>query len=262
MYPGVIPQYLKYCLFSKQLKGYGIHSPYIFDLVSRVLRNKIDPHVVLKAEELRRKMLTDKRTINKLDFGAGQGGKRRSLSKVPDLARHSAVPGKYGKLLARLAGEFGGNGILELGTSLGISTTYMALSRPDAPVRTIEACPETAKIAIQNFSVAGASNVSLVIAQFKNALADMKQTGFSPGFVFIDGDHRKEALLENFGEICSLTNDSVLIAIDDIRYSAGMYEAWTSIKNDRMVSVTLDFFRLGLVLLRKNIAKHHYIIRY
>lgn len=262
MYPGSITHFLKYSLFSGHSRGHGIHSPLIFDIVTRVLRNKIDPVVVFKAEELRKKMLGDQRTIDTHDYGAGHAGKKGGSRKVSEIARYSAIPAKYGELLARLAGEYGENGVLELGTSLGISTLYMALGNPDTAVKTIEGCPESAAIAKQNFAVAGAENVNLINSKFRPALEELKMTGFRPGLVFIDGDHQKESLLGNFREICSMTDDSALIAIDDIYLSSGMHEAWISIKDDRRVSATLDIFRLGLVLLRGNVARQHYMIRY
>ena len=70
---------------------------------------------------------------------------------MSEIARYSPVPEKYGILLSNFASEFGKHLIIELGTSFGISTMYMAASCPEAVVYTIEGCPETAAIAEQNF---------------------------------------------------------------------------------------------------------------
>ena len=64
----------------------------------------------------------------------GQKSQRDNLKKVSDIARYSAVPEKYGKLLANMAAEFGSPLIIEFGTSLGISTMYMASSCGETPV--------------------------------------------------------------------------------------------------------------------------------
>ena len=59
------------------------------------------------------------------------------------------------RLLSNMAAEFGKPLIIELGTSLGISTMYMAASCKETPLVTIEGCPATAAIAKENFIEAG-----------------------------------------------------------------------------------------------------------
>ena len=62
-------KYLKYILLSGHRKGYGIHSPFVFDLVSRVFRNKVDPDIVSTIEKTRKKMIRDNRSILVTDLG-------------------------------------------------------------------------------------------------------------------------------------------------------------------------------------------------
>ena len=121
-------KYLKYILLSGHRKGHGIHSPFVFDLVSRVFRNKVDPDIVFTIEKTRKKMILDNRSILVTDLGSGSDLSKTNLRRVSEIARYSPVPGKYGKLLSKMADEFGEPLIIELGTSLGISTMYMAAS--------------------------------------------------------------------------------------------------------------------------------------
>ena len=254
-------KYLKYILLSGHRKGHGIHSPFVFDLVSRVFRNKVDPDIVSIIEKTRKKMIHDNRSILVTDLGSRSDLTKTNLRRVSEIARYSPVPGKYGKLLSKMAGEFGKPLIIELGTSLGISTMYMAAST-DTTIFTIEGCKETAEIARQNFKEAGQNNIKIFEGPFDEVLPGLAETGVNPGLVFIDGNHRKEPVVKYFNKLAEISSDKTVIIIDDINYSNEMTEAWNEIKLHEKVSVSIDLFRMGIVFFREGINHNNYIIRY
>ena len=255
-------KYLNYILLSRHRRGHGIHSPFVYDLVSRVLRNKIDPATIFTIEQVRKKMITDNRSISVQDLGSRSGSLKTNLRSVSDIARYSPVPGKYGKLLSNLAAEFGKPLIIELGTSFGISTMYMAASRADATVCTIEGCPETAAIARQNFIEAGFNNIKLLEGPFDAFLPGLVTAGVKPGLVFIDGNHRKTPVINYFNQMAEFSDSMTVIIIDDINYSKEMAEAWKEIKVHPKVSISVDLFRMGILFFRGGINHNNYAIRY
>jgi predicted O-methyltransferase YrrM len=255
-------KYLKYILISKHRKGHGIHSPFVFDLVSRIFRNKIDPDIVCNIEKIRKKMISDQRSIIVKDFGSGSEKLKTNLRKVSDIARYSPVPKKYGALLSKMAAEFGKPFIVEFGTSIGISAMYMAASCPGAMVYTMEGCPATAEIASQNFDEAGLKNIKVFAGSFDEVLPDITNSGVKPGLVFIDGNHRKEPVINYFERMAEISDNKTVIIIDDINYSKEMAEAWNGIKQNQKVSFTVDIFRMGIVFFREGINHNNYIIRY
>ncbi|MCX6334626.1 MAG: class I SAM-dependent methyltransferase [Bacteroidia bacterium] len=253
---------VKYQLFSRHGKGHGIHSPFVFMLISNVFRNKIDPHIVFTIESIRRKNLSDNRTIDVLDLGAGSSRMKDNSRKVSDIARYSSVPGKYGILLASMAAEFGKQTIVEFGTSLGISTMYLASGCPEAVVYTMEGCPETAHIARENFRESGLENIRLMNGSFDGLMPEINDLDKHPGLVFIDGDHREEPLMKYFSTMSEIAGEDTVIIIDDIHSSGEMDRAWEKIKEHKNVSFTVDIFRMGMVFFRKGINHINYIIRY
>ena len=255
-------KYLNYILFSRHSRGHGIHSPFVFNLVSRVFRNKVNPAIRFKVGQIRKKMILDTRSILVNDLGSRSGSLKTNLRKVSDIARKSPVPWKYGKLLANMAVEFGTPSIIELGTSLGISTMYMAASCPDAKILTIEGCQSTAEIARQNFTDAALSNISILEGQFEEILPGLLTSVVSPGLVFIDGNHRKEPVINYFNMIAEFSDRNTVVIIDDINYSIEMSQAWNEIKLHEKVSVSIDIFRMGILFFREGINHNHYIIRY
>jgi len=255
-------RYLKYLLLSRHRVGHGIHSPFVFDLVSRVFRNKVDPVILFTVRQVRKRMISDKRKILVMDLGAGSESLKTNLRRISDIARYSPVAEKYGKLLSNLAIEFADPAIIELGTSLGISTLYMAASCTDTKIYTIEGCPSIAGIAGQNFTVAGLKNIEIMEGSFDEVLPGFADAGIKPGLVFIDGNHRKDPVIKYFNLITKLSDSKTVVVIDDINYSKEMAEAWKEIKLHRKVSVSIDIFRMGILFFREGINHADYIIRY
>jgi predicted O-methyltransferase YrrM len=255
-------KYLKYILLSKHRKGHGIHSPFVFDLVSRIFRNKIDPDIVCSIEKVRKKLISDRRSIIVKDLGSGSGLLKTNLRRVSDIARYSSVPAKYGVLLSNIAAEFGEPLIIEFGTSFGISTMYMAATCTGAIVNTVEGCPATSDIARENFKEAGIKNIEVFTGSFDEVLPVIINSNNKPGLVFIDGNHRKEPVINYFNQIAEISDNKTVIIIDDIYYSREMEEAWNEIKRYEKVSLTVDIFRMGIVFFREGINHNNYIIRY
>lgn len=257
-----ILKYLNYKLLSHHRLGHGIHSPFVYDLVSRVFRNKIDRHDVYNIEQIRKRMLSDKRTISVNDLGFGSLSSKKKRRKVLEIARHSPVSGKYGILLSNMVAEFGGKMIIELGTSLGISSMYMAAFKPDATIFTIEGSNEIAGIARQNFVEAKLPNIKLIEGSFDDVLPKLLSEQNCPALVFIDGNHRKEPLLKYFNLIIENSDSNTVVIIDDINYSAEMNEAWTELRQNTKVGVSIDLFQMGILFFREGISRAAYTIRY
>jgi len=211
---------------------------------------------------VRKRLLNEKKSIEVLDLGSGSKKMKSNYRKVSDIARYSPVNKKYGVLLSNLAAEFGKEGIVELGTSFGISTMYLAASVPDSIVYTVEGSPSVAEIATGNFSEGGYDNIKMLIGPFSDMLSKISDTGIKPGMVFIDGNHRKQPVLEYFNKMVEISDSDVVIAVDDINISAEMAEAWSEICNHKNVTCTIDIFRMGLVFLKNGLSHQHYVIRH
>ena len=81
-------------------------------------------------------------------------------------------------------------------------------------------------------------------------------------FVFIDGNHRKEATLNYFNWCMPKLSENGILIFDDIYWSKGMKEAWQEIKMHPQVTVTIDLFWIGLVFIRPGQVKENFKIRF
>ena len=256
-------KYLRYYLTASNGKGHGVHSPFVFDFIRHVLRDKkvYDDYAAIESQ--RKKALLDERMLTIDDLGAGSTSIRSTGRKLNDIARSSLKSPKYAQLLYRVAKRYGPKTILELGTSLGITTAYLAKADPNAKIITAEGASAIATIARENFSALSLNNVELVEGDFAKTLPGILQENQSIDMAFIDGNHRKEPTLDYFNQILDHCHQESILVFDDIHWSAGMEAAWEQIKEHPRVTVTIDLFFMSFVFFNTDINhKQDFLIRF
>src|SRR4029077_1984972 len=188
-------------------------------------------------EHLRKKLLHSSEVIEVVDFGAGASGK--SKRKVSDIAAKTSVSAKKGRILFRLVNFIQPKVMIEMGTSLGISTLYQAKACDSGKMITMEGSPETAAIATKNFGLLKAKNIEQVVGDFNEILPAVLKNLPSVDYVFFDGNHRKEATLNYFNQCLPKVTDGAAFVFDDIRWSQGMFDAWNEIIKEPSATVTI-----------------------
>lgn len=257
----LILKYLRY-YFSGKTK-YDIHSPFVFNLIVNVFNDTKTYKEYRSINSLRLELLKSNNEIRITDFGAGSTINTSRVRKISDVAKNSAKSGKYGELLFRLVNHLKPQNILELGTSLGISTLYQALPLKSTKIITMEGCPQTAAVARQNFEEFKLKNVQLVIGNFDEKLDEVLSENSSLDFIFFDGNHRKKPTINYFEKCLTKSHSNTVMIFDDIHWSDEMEEAWGYIKSHPKVKLTLDLFFIGIVFFREEQqTKEHFVIRY
>jgi Predicted O-methyltransferase len=255
-----ISDYLKHRFTAKS--RHGTHSPFVYKLTDEVIydfKSKIEYKSI---EAQRKKLFNDDSLVKVTDLGAGSHLNKNRTKKVSQIAKNALKNPALAQLIYRLAKDNNPKSIIELGTCLGITTAYLSKACPDAEVITIEGCPETAKVAYNNFKELDLENVELQVGNFDVLLPEIIDKREKLDFVYIDGNHRKEATLNYFNWCLPKIHENSLLIFDDIYWSKGMKEAWAEIKNHPDVVVTIDLFWIGLVYFRKGQAKEHFKIKF
>ena len=255
-----ISDYLKHRLTSKS--RHGTHSPFVYKLVDEVIYDFKSKSDYIAIEAQRKKLLNDESSITVTDLGAGSHLNKNRTKKIKEIAKNALKTPRLAQLIYRLAKEAKPANLLELGTCLGITTAYLSKACPDAEIITIEGCPETAKKAYENFQDLELENIELQVGNFDTLLGRVIESFPQLDFVYIDGNHRKDATLNYFKWCLPKVTDRSMLIFDDIYWSAGMKEAWAEIKAHPQVTVTIDLFWIGLVFFKKGQAKEHFKIRY
>jgi predicted O-methyltransferase YrrM len=254
-----ITSYLKFLWDSKN--EHGVHSPFVFNLLTKSFYdNKSKPEYSI-LRKYRNSLLKNKNFIDVTDFGAGSKVFKSNRRQISKIAKTAGISPNRAELLFRVTNYFQPKNILEIGTSLGLATSALALGNPKAKVITLEGCPETANVAKNQLDNFDCNNVDSVITEFENFLVSENLQATDYDLIYFDGNHSKKATLAYFDLLLpTITNDSVWI-FDDIHWSAEMEEAWEIIKNHPKVTVTIDTFQWGFVFFRYEQEKEHFVIR-
>ncbi|MFC1223645.1 O-methyltransferase [Pedobacter sp. BG31] len=255
-----IKDYLKHRLTAKS--RHGTHSPFVYKLADEVIYDFNDKSEYKNIEEQRKKLFNDDSVITVTDLGAGSQLNKNRTKKVSQIAKNALKSPRLAKLIYRLAKNTKAKSAIELGTCLGITTAYLAKTDAQTEVITIEGCPQTAEVARKNFQDLNLENIELHVGNFDLILPDIIARQPSLDFVYIDGNHRKDATLNYFKWCLPKVTENSLLIFDDIYWSEGMKEAWTEIKNHPDVTVTIDLFWIGLVYFKKGQAKEHFKLKF
>jgi len=238
---------------------HSLHSPFFFELYTKTIKSKTTD--ARSIEQLRQKLLLDNRRIEVTDFGSGSFYSRGSMPRIRDIARTSLSPKKYAQLYQRIIDRFQCENILELGTSLGINTLYLA-SRATSRVSTFEGSPAISETARALFVTAGADNISIVTGDIDQTLPEHLTGVMKIDFAFMDANHRYTPTLNYFEKLLQKVHEQSVVVLDDIHYSFEMEKAWTAIQHHPQVYATADLFRCGLVFFDPSLNRQHHVLQF
>lgn len=215
-------------------------------------------------EKHRAKLLRQKSLLETTDFGSGSSSApyKTRFRQVKEIARHSSVNQKMGRLLYRLTVFTAPDDILEIGTAMGISTMYMACAAPSSRLVSIEGCAVIAQKALDGFRSLEINNVELVQGNFDKWLPKTLAGFEKLDLVFIDGNHKEKPTISYFKILLPKLHANSMVVIDDIHWSKGMEKAWKEIIAHEEVSISIDLFRTGILLFRKDIEKQNFTLRF
>ena len=254
--------YLQY--LAKRRTIQNIHSPFLFSLMEAVFDDskKNWPSFFSAIESLRKKLIGSNDKIEFEDFGAGGDKKRKKKLSISSIASKTVKQAKYARFLYRLALFSKSAQIVELGTSLGITTAYLASADADANVYTIEADKNVQKIAQDNWRELNFKNIqsySFDLNEGWNLLANEIN---KIDFLFIDANHRKEAMIRYVLQTMPYIHEQSVIVLDDIHWSEEALEAWNILKARREVTLSFDIYQMGILFFDKKLSKEDFTLKY
>lgn len=256
-------KYLRYYLTASNGKGHGVHSPFVFEFINNVLRDKKQYDCYTALEKQRQQLLQDISVIEVEDFGAGSAVMKSNKRVIKNIAASSLKPKKFAQLLFRIVQYYKPAIIVELGTSLGITTAYLAKGNEDGKVFTCEGCTSIAAIAQKNFEQLQIKNIRFILGDFAKTFQPLLEETGKVNLAFIDGNHRKEPTLDYFTKLLNHSTVSTILIFDDIHWSEEMEAAWLTIQQHPSVTCTIDLFFIGLVFINPNFKEQqHFNIRF
>jgi predicted O-methyltransferase YrrM len=259
----ILKKYIAYYLKASNGKGHGIHSPFVYSFIREVINTKTDDDLPKKIEAVRQKLLGDETVLEVEDFGAGSASGLTNKRTVKRIASTSLKTRKYAALLYRILQRNEPKITVELGTSLGITTSYLASAVPSGCVYTFEGADPVAEKAKSVFDLLQLKNINLIKGSFQKTLPEFLENINQIDFAFIDGHHQYEATVRYFEWLLPKIPESGIIILDDIHWSKGMEQAWEEIRRHPRVKISIDLFFVGILFFRsEQFEQEHFTIRF
>lgn len=240
-----------------------LHSPFVFELYnSCIARQKPTPEYT-KIEHLRKQVSGNSELIVQNDHGALSAHSTTRTKTIRSLLRTDVNSSRMAFVLSRIIQFTKSKNALELGTSLGFTTAYIAQALPTNGIfYSIEGASQLIQKAQQHLKTLHlADKVRLLEGTFEDLLPKTLETIGTLDFAFIDGNHTYEATMAHFETLKAYTHNNSVLVFDDIYWSKGMTQAWEEIKKDPQVSVTVDLYFMGLVFFRREQLREHFKLR-
>ncbi len=239
--------------------AHSVHSPFFFDFYNKVIRNdhsKLPEFVAI--EDIRKKLLKNTKQVTINDLGAKSPHFKQDNRTLSRIAQTSLSPASYCRLYNRIIHYFDASHILELGTSMGITTLYLA-KKKNSRVVTFEGNKEMIHVALTNFDYSDTKNIELVEGNLDSELSNYLLSPAKIDFVLMDANHRYEPTVRYFNLLSRRMADKGVIVIDDIYYSEEMNRAWKELSNHQLVYGSVDLFRCGILFFDPALNRQHYI---
>ena len=257
--------FVRHRLTAWNTTGEGIHSPYLFYIVRMLLRDENQYYCWSDIERRRALLLRDEREIEVVDYGsAGSPEGTRVRRRVSDIARVQLERPQIGQALFRIVNYMSHETqrplrILELGTSLGVTTAYLAMADSRNKVVTMEGSKAVLDIAKEQWKALKIENIEWKEGRIEDTLYIYAREKWD--VVFIDANHTYEATMRYVEALLPQLEEKGVLAVDDIYYSKEMTRAWEAIKSDARVTTSMDLYDAGLVFVDKHYLKRDYRIR-
>lgn len=277
--------------YFKAKTKYNVHSPFVFEFVNNILEDDRSFYVFKEAEILRQKLMDSTETVEVTDFGAGSHvDSNKKIRKISSIASSALSPAFQCEWLFRICHLYKPLTVIELGTSLGVSTLYICEGAPqNARIYTLEGSSAIAALAQRHFNwfydvfakhslrfhspdvVEKLNNqinllkdsnlhkINIIEGNFDTTFKTALTAAKKLDLCFIDGNHRYEPTLAYFEQCLPYIHEHSILIFDDIHWSDDMEKAWEHIKQHPSVRLTIDLFWCGIVFFRhENHEKEHF----
>lgn len=254
-------KYLNYRLTA--FTEHDLHSPFMFNFYMELIKNNHPFNDFDELNIIRKQLQNNTSIIEITDFGAGSRKLKSNKRVINQIAKHGIAQKKQAEFLYRLINKFNPNTIVELGTSIGLSSLYLAKANSKSTLYTIEGCPNLFQFSKELFNENGIKNIHSINGNFNEAFPKLLSQINTLDILYIDGNHAYEPTMNYFNMALEKKNSNSIFIFDDIYWSDGMEKAWKEICAHPEVTLSLDLFYFGIVFFRtENKNKEHFVLKF
>jgi len=241
---------ISYLFNARHHKGHGIHSPFLFRLITKVVEEEgfFSAYPMLAAAEENVWSM-----VRLLDKEFWQEPKVLTMGKSMPLCRpkHHLSP-RFNRLLFRLVNDFSPQQIAFSGNSFGVSLLALALADSRIPIDAIVPDYRYRSFCQRLVEEYAVSNVAVKEIGIVNA-ADFLVLLYPEDAVYCEG------LL---AEVLGQPDFRGVVVVCGIHASSEMESVWHSYKQIQQVRIALDLFEIGIFICKSGLQKEEFVVRF
>ncbi|MCU0361683.1 MAG: class I SAM-dependent methyltransferase [Bacteroidia bacterium] len=245
--------------FISSAGGHGVHSPFAYRLCEEVFYNNNFFYEFEHLETRRAELQKNNTTLNVEDLGAGSKLLPNTTRKVSSIAKNGISNKVQSQILFRLINYFDYKTTIELGTSLGLNTLYLARANKNGKVFSLEGSKNLIAFASEQARKINTHNIEFIAGNFDQRLPELLNTIQTFDLAYVDGNHHREATLRYFHYLLEKVNEQSCIVFDDIHWSHEMSIAWEEIKQHPSVRLSIDTYSSGYVFFRSELKEKQHL---
>lgn len=239
--------------------GFGVHSPFVYHLITRVIGEKCPYYAFEEIELVRRQFYYREQCFPWVSRRGRKAGETRERP-VGEIMGREAIRPKQGALLFRLANYFQPDYILQIGASAGLATLYLtAYSRQTACV-VLERVPTLAPVAREVWEKGARAAIDLRVGEYDVLLAEALAGLPRLDFVFFNRAEESDDRDSLFDACARKAHNDTVMVIAGIRANRTMRDFWRAVCLREEVTVTLDLYSMGIVLFNRKLHKRDYTV--
>jgi hypothetical protein len=239
---------------ARHRRGHGIHSPFLFRLITTVIEDKRRLPVYKTFKELNNQALNLLDSFSNPEFSKIYDQFNLRVSKPRKLYRKVELQFRYAKVVYRLINDFKPSSIIHYGPTLGVNLVIMATADYRTPVYQVIDDYEF------NFFCADLLKDSTITNI--HFLSENAEPFTKPDLIVINYPYHPEKSRSIVAHCLMKHGNSDVIIIRGIHESKMMEQIWQELIATKSVRVSLDLFEIGIALFRKGLQKENFIHRF
>lgn len=247
---------LRYLFQSKHRRGYGVHSPSVFRLITLVIEERLPYYSYFLIEKIR--YLSNRKGV---DVFLSEEGELFEKNKVC-LAKWGQLGIAYDQILFRLVNYYKPKTIVELGTTMGFSTLYLATPNSQAHVITLSEKKEISDFAKNNFKKSSVCNILLKEGDIESNFRKLIQEQVQFDFLSINCTMLPRGFYSYCNTLLQKGSFGGVIVINEPYFWESNRDDLKKIKLHDQVRVVIDLFHIVILILDSNLQKEEFVLRY
>ncbi|MDR0795506.1 MAG: hypothetical protein LBE79_05540 [Tannerella sp.] len=229
-------------------KGYGVHSPFVFDFITFVIEEKYAYYAYRDISRVKLQMIQNNRFVS-------YRGKKVSTENS---LRRFGISTQEGEFLFRLTNYLQPRKILSTGSSMGLTSLYLTRYSSNVQCITLENEPGFAQVASQVLNREANQALHILTGNYPETIRDAIVQLQQIDCLYIGKDVSIQDWAIIFEQCLPFIHDTFFCVMAGIRSSHEKLYYWKQFLQHPRITVVIDMFDLGLLFFQPKLHKRVY----